>query len=233
MRQIRRAEDRGTGRHDWLESYHSFSFADYYDPAHMGVSILRVINEDRIAPSSGFATHSHRDMEIVTYVLEGELEHKDSMGNGSIIRPGDVQRMSAGTGVSHSEYNPSDNTTVHLLQIWLLPNQKGVKPGYAQQHFPLKERQGKLQLLVSPDGRDNSISANQNGLLYGTLLNDGESVSYKLSDNRIAYVHIARGEATVSGEAVKAGDAITLSDEPTVELHGIKQAEIVLFDLPR
>ncbi|MCW8889198.1 MAG: pirin family protein [Sedimenticola sp.] len=232
MQQIRRATERGRGQLDWLESYHSFSFANYYDPAHRGVSILRVINDDRIAPSSGFDTHSHRDMEIVTYVLEGELEHKDSLGNGSVIRPGDVQRMSAGRGVLHSEFNPSDDRTVHLLQIWLLPNKRGVEPGYAQQHFPVSERQGKLRLLVSPDGRDHSISAHQDGLLYGTLLNSEESVGYRLSAERMAYVHVARGEATVNGETLKAGDAITLKDETPVQLDGIDQAEILLFDLP-
>ncbi|MCW8943579.1 MAG: pirin family protein [Sedimenticola sp.] len=232
MKQIRRAAERGIGRHDWLESYHSFSFANYYDPNHMGVSILRVINDDRIAPATGFDTHSHRDMEIVTYVLEGELEHQDSMGNGSVIHAGDIQRMSAGRGVSHSEHNPSDDTTVQLLQIWLQPNKSGVEPGYAQQHYPLSERQGRLILLVSPDGRENSISAHQDGLLYGALLNREESVTYKLSAERIAYVHIARGEAMVNGETLKAGDAMTLSDEASVQLDGIDQAEILLFDLP-
>ncbi len=232
MKQIRRATERGIGRHDWLESYHSFSFANYYDPKHMGVSILRVINDDRITPSAGFDTHSHRDMEIVTYVLEGELAHQDSMGNGSVIRAGDIQRMSAGRGISHSEHNPSDDKAVQLLQIWLQPNKRGVEPGYAQQHYPLSERQGQLKLLVSPDGRDNSISAHQDGLLYGALLNSEESASYTLSSERIAYVHIARGEAMVNGETLKAGDAITLKDEACVQLDGIDHAEILLFDLP-
>jgi redox-sensitive bicupin YhaK (pirin superfamily) len=233
MRQIRRATERGIGHHGWLESYYSFSFANYYDPAHMGVSNLRVINDDRIAPSAGFGTHSHRDMEIVTYVLDGELEHKDSMGNGSIIRPGDVQRMSAGTGVSHSEYNPSDTNRVHLLQIWLQPNKQGVKPTYTQQHFPLNERKGILKLLVSPDGREGSIETHQDSLLYGTFLDNGQSLTYPQLGKHIVYVHIAKGEAVVNGEPLQAGDAIILTDELNTELTGVNQAEILLFDLPR
>ncbi|WP_260294222.1 pirin family protein [Sedimenticola hydrogenitrophicus] len=232
MKQIRAADDRGHVQQGWLESHHSFSFADYYDPAHMGVSILRVINEDRIAPASGFPTHPHQDMEIVTYVMEGELEHKDSMGNGSLIHPGDIQHMSAGTGVRHSEFNPSEHQPVHLLQIWLLPNEKGVTPGYAQKHFPLSERRGILQLLVSPDGSGGSISAHQDGLLYGTLLEQGESVTHTLTAGRTAYVHVARGQAAVNGETLGAGDALTLVDEPRVELSGVDRAEVLLFDLP-
>lgn len=233
MKQIRAASERGHARHDWLDSYHSFSFADYYDPAHMGVSILRVINEDRIAPAGGFPTHPHRDMEIVTYMLDGVLEHKDSMGNGSLIRSGDIQRMSAGSGVQHSEFNHSSEQPAHLLQIWLLPNRQGVTPGYAQKHFPPSERRNILQLLVSPDGRGGSISAHQEGLIYGSLLEQGRSVSHPLAVGRTAYLHIARGKAVVNGEKLAAGDAITLSEEARVELTGTEQAEILLFDLPR
>ncbi|WP_428622361.1 pirin family protein [Sedimenticola sp.] len=232
MKQIRTAEARGHANIGWLESYHSFSFADYYDPEHMGVSILRVINDDHIAPSGGFPTHPHRDMEIVTYILDGVLEHKDSMGNGSLIRPGDIQHMSAGTGVRHSEFNHSHSEPVHLLQIWLLPNRQGVTPGYNQKHFPLSERRGVLQILVSPDGRSGSISAHQDGLLYGTLLEQGDSVSHDLAAGRTAYLHVARGKVLINGETLSAGDAITLSDEPTVSLTGIDQAEVLLFDLP-
>lgn len=232
MKQIRAANERGHARHDWLDSYHSFSFADYHDPARMGVSILRVINDDRIAPAGGFATHPHQDMEIVTYVLDGVLEHKDSMGNGSLIRPGDIQRMSAGSGVRHSEFNHSDQQPVHLLQIWLLPNRRGVTPDYAQKHFPPSERRNLLQLLVSPDGSGGSISAHQDGLLYGSLLEPGNSLSHKLAAGRLAYLHIARGEARINGETLGDGDAIILSEEPRVELTGIKEAEILLFDLP-
>ncbi|PLX63361.1 pirin family protein [Sedimenticola selenatireducens] len=233
MKQIRAANDRGYQHHDWLETHYSFSFADYYDPAHMGISILRVINDDRIAPAGGFPTHPHQDMEIVTYVLDGVLEHKDSMGNGSLIRPGDIQRMSAGTGVRHSEFNHSDQQPVHLLQIWLLPNRKGVTPGYAQKHFPPSERRNLLQLLVSPDGSAGSISAHQDGLIYGTLLEPGKSVSHELAAERIAYVHIARGKAVINNETLGDGDAITLSEEPQVKLSGVDESEILLFDLPQ
>ncbi len=232
MKQIRAADARGYNHHDWLETRYSFSFADYHDPAHMGISILRVLNEDRIAPAGGFPTHPHQEMEIVTYILDGVLEHKDSMGNGSLIRPGDIQRMSAGTGVRHSEFNHSDQQPVHLLQIWLLPNRKGVEPGYAQKHFPLSERRGILQLLVSPDGHSGSISSHQDGRLYGTFLEQGEAASHSLAAGRIAYVHIARGKAVVNGENLAEGDAITLSQEPRVDLVGVGQAEILLFDLP-
>lgn len=228
----RPAGDRGRARLDWLNSYHSFSFGDYRDPAHMGVSNLRVINEDTVAPSGGFATHGHRDMEIVSYVLSGQLEHKDSMGNGSIIRPGDVQHMSAGTGVQHSEYNPSDNEPVHLLQIWLQPNRIGVKPGYAQQFFSEEERRGKLRLLVSPDGRDGSISAHQDALLYGTLLEAGEFVEYSLDGERRAWIQVARGSVSVNGVALSEGDGARIEDEQIVRIEGQQSAEVLFFDLP-
>jgi len=232
MKQIRAAESRGHADHGWLQSHHSFSFADYYDPEHMGVSILRVINDDHIAPSGGFPTHPHRDMEIVTYLMQGALEHRDSMGNGSVIRPGDIQRMSAGSGIRHSEFNPSDSEPTHLLQIWLLPNRQGITPGYAQQNFPLQQRRGRLQLLVSPDGRDGSLSAQQDGLLYGTLLEQGQTLDHDLQPGRTAYVHLARGRAEINGESLNEGDAITLTDEARIEMRGIDQAEILLFDLP-
>ncbi len=232
MKRIRAANERGHTRQGWLDSYHSFSFADYHDPEQMGVSILRVINDDQIAPAGGFPTHPHRDMEIVTYLLDGVLEHQDSLGNGSLIRPGEIQRMSAGSGVQHSEFNHSDKQPVHLLQIWLLPNRQGVTPGYDQKWFPLAERRNRLQLLVSPDGRDGSISAHQDGLIYGTLLDAGHTIEHPLPQGRIAYVHIARGAASIHGEKLTTGDAMMLAEEPRVELTGIEQTEILLFDLP-
>jgi len=232
MLTARRARDRGHANHGWLDSYHTFSFADYYDPRHMGVSNLRVINDDTVAPGKGFATHSHSDMEIVSYVLEGALEHKDSMGNGSVIRPGDVQRMSAGTGVSHSELNPSREEAVHFLQIWLQPNRLGVEPGYEQRHFPASERRGRLVLLVSPDGRDGSLSSHQDALLYGTSLEDGEDLGYPLGSGRRGYVHVARGSVDVNGEALHGGDGATVEDVEEIALKAIGSAEVLVFDLP-
>lgn len=231
MLEIRRAADRGHANHSWLNSHHSFSFGSYYDAEHMGVGNLRVINDDTVAPGTGFATHGHNDMEIVTYVLDGALEHKDSMGNGSVIRPGDIQRMSAGTGVTHSEHNPSGGEPVHLLQIWLEPNRLGVEPGYAQQHFPIEARRGRLQLLVSPDGRDGSIAAHQDSLLYGTWLEAGDRVEHALKPGKRAYVHLARGAAKVNGQELREGDAVTVSGESKVDLEGLAGAEILLFEL--
>lgn len=231
MIQTRPAEARGRSRFDWLESYHSFSFADYQDPRHMGISNLRVINDDRVAPGRGFATHRHRDMEILSYVLEGALEHKDSMGNGSVIRPGDVQRMSAGSGVRHSEYNPSPDEPVHFLQIWLIPNRTGSEPEYTQQHFPIEERRGRLRLLASPDGRDGSIATQQDALVYGTLLAPGESVAYRLTGGR-AYVHLARGKAELNAVPLGPGDGAALTDESELRLTGVEEAEALIFDLP-
>ncbi len=228
----RAAGERGRARFDWLDSYHTFSFGDYRDPAHMGVSNLRVINEDTVAPGGGFATHGHRDMEIVSYVLSGQLEHKDSMGNGSIIRPGDVQRMSAGSGVQHSEYNPSNTEPVHFLQIWLQPNRMSVAPSYAQQFFSDEERRGKLRLLVSPDGRDGSISAHQDALLYGTLLEAGESVDYSLDRGRLAWVQVGRSEASVNGMVLSEGDGAYIESESEVRLEGREGSEVLFFDLP-
>lgn len=232
MTTLRPSNARGHANHGWLDSYHTFSFANYYDPEHMGVSNLRVINDDTVMPGQGFGTHGHQDMEIVSYVLDGALEHKDSMGNGSVIRPGDIQRMSAGTGVRHSEYNPSSTEPVHFLQIWLVPNRTGVQPGYEQEHFPLADRRGRLVLLVSPDGRDGSLSAHQDGLLYGTLLEAGESVEPPLAAGRRAYVHVARGQVAVNGTPLGSGDGATLDDVDHVHLEGLGHAEVLLFDLP-
>lgn len=232
MMQTRRASERGHANHGWLNSFHSFSFGSYYDPDHMGISNLRVINDDTVAPAGGFATHGHNDMEIVSYVLDGALEHKDSMGNGSVIRPGDVQRMSAGTGVTHSEYNPSADDSVHFLQIWLQPNRMGVEPGYEQRHFPVEERRGRLTLLVSPDGRDGSLSSHQDALVYGTLLETGDEVTHAIVENRRVYVQVARGGVRVNGELLNQGDGSLIHDEPEVQLSGVDKAEVLLFDLP-
>jgi hypothetical protein len=232
MTVIRPANERGHANHGWLDSYHTFSFANYYDPEHMGVSNLRVINDDTVMPGQGFGTHGHQDMEIVSYVLDGALEHKDSMGNGSVIRPGDIQRMSAGTGVRHSEYNPSQTQPVHFLQIWLVPNRTGVQPGYDQKHFALEDRRARLVLLVSPDGRDGSLSAHQDGLLYSTLLEAGEAIEHPLTTGRRAYVHVARGHVAVNGTPLGSGDGATLADVDHVHLEGLGHAEVLLFDLP-
>jgi redox-sensitive bicupin YhaK (pirin superfamily) len=232
MIQIRQADDRGHAQFGWLNSYHTFSFGGYYDPQHMGISNLRVINDDTVTPGGGFATHGHRDMEIVSYVLEGALEHKDSMGNGSVIRPGDVQRMSAGTGVMHSEFNHSKEEPVHFLQIWLEPNKVGVKPGYAERHFPAEERRGRLVLLVSPDGRDGSLQAHQDSFMYGTLLETGEEVQHEFAPGRRAYVHVARGTVAVNGQPLGSGDGAKIEDTRRVHLEGLGSTEVLLFDLP-
>lgn len=228
---LRKSQDRGHANHGWLESYHTFSFADYYDPGHMGFGVLRVINEDRVQPGKGFGTHGHRDMEIVSYVLEGALEHKDSMGNGSVIRPGDVQRMSAGKGVLHSEFNASDKELVHFLQIWIMPKSTGIRPSYEQKHFPEGEKQGRLRLVASADGRDGSVTIHQDAFLYGTLLGNGDSVSHVLAGGRKGYVHVARGAVSVNGEPLHAGDGAMLSDEREIVLSAADTAEVLLFDL--
>lgn len=232
MQTVRAAAERGHANFGWLDSYHSFSFGSYYDPRHMGFSNLRVINEDRVAAGKGFDTHGHEDMEIVSYVLQGALEHKDSMGNGSIIRPGDVQRMSAGRGVTHSEFNPSSSDAVHFLQIWLKPNRPGVMPEYEQKHFPVENRRGRLVLLVSPDGRDGSLASHQDGLLYGTLLAEGESVSHRLAEGRSAYVHVAHGDISVGGCRLNSGDGLQLQLQDEVTISGLGDAQVLLFDLP-
>jgi redox-sensitive bicupin YhaK (pirin superfamily) len=233
MLTIRRAEARGHDDHGWLDTRHTFSFADYHDPEHMGFSDLRVINEDRVRPGQGFGTHGHRDMEIISYVLSGQLGHRDSMGNGSVIRPGEVQRMSAGTGVRHSEMNPSATEPVHFLQIWILPDRAGHAPGYEQKAYPEAERRGKLRLAASPDGADGSVTIHQDARLYLALLGDGERVRHALAPGRKAWVQVARGEVTVNGERLRAGDGAALDGEVAVELAGAgaSTADVLLFDL--
>jgi redox-sensitive bicupin YhaK (pirin superfamily) len=229
---IRHASERGHANHGWLDSYHTFSFASYYDPKHMGFSNLRVINDDTVAPGGGFATHGHTDMEIISYVLEGALEHKDSMGNGSVIRPGDVQRMSAGTGVRHSEYNHSSAEPVHFLQIWLQPNKRGVQPEYDQKHFSVDQRRGRLVLFVSPDGRFGSIATHQDAFLYGTVLEAGDVLEHSLETGRRAYIHVARGQVKVNGQTLNRGDGLAVEDQLVLRFEGVDAAEVLLFDLP-
>jgi len=231
MMEIRRANERGHANHGWLDSFHTFSFADYHDPEFMGFRTLRVINEDRVDPGQGFPTHGHRDMEIVSYVLEGALEHKDSMGTGSVIRPGDVQRMSAGTGVRHSEYNASKTELVHFLQIWIVPDKAGHAPGYEQKSFTDDEKRGKLRLVASRDGREGSVAIHQDAALYATLLDDGQTVTHTVPKGRFAWVHVAKGDVMVNGEVLSAGDAAAFDDAAPVVLAGKKHAEVLLFDL--
>jgi redox-sensitive bicupin YhaK (pirin superfamily) len=228
---FRRSEERGHAKHGWLESRHTFSFADYHDPRHMGFRSLRVINEDRVQPGRGFGTHGHRDMEIVTCVLAGALEHADSLGTSSVIRPGEVQRMSAGTGVTHSEYNASRSEPVHFLQIWILPEREGLAPGYEQRAFPSAERQGRLRCVASPDGREGSVVVHQDALLFASLLGPGERVAHALRPGRHAWVQVARGSVALGGEPLAAGDGAALSQESAVELEGRDDAELLLFDL--
>jgi redox-sensitive bicupin YhaK (pirin superfamily) len=231
MLEVRPAKERGYADHGWLKSFHSFSFADYYDPAHMGFRALRVINEDRVAPGHGFGAHGHRDMEIVSYVLSGALEHRDSIGTGSVIRPGEVQRMTAGTGVRHSEKNPSSSELVHFLQIWLFPKRPGLTPSYEQKAFPDAEKRGRLRLVASEDGREGSVTIHTPAALYAGLIDAGESAELALAPGRHAWVQVARGSLTVNGRELLAGDGAGLSDEPTVRLEGGKQAEVLVFDL--
>ena len=231
MNEVRRSGERGHANHGWLDSYHSFSFADYHDPRHMGFASLRVINEDVVQPGQGFGTHGHRDMEIITYILEGALEHKDSMGNGSIIRPGDVQRMSAGTGVRHSEFNPSPQELVHLLQIWIEPAVTGIEPGYEEKHFDPASRRGRLRLIASSDARDGSVKIHQDAAVYAALLDGAERVMHALAAGRKAYVHVARGSVTVNGKPLAAGDAAKISGEAAVTIEHGQGAEVLLFDL--
>lgn len=231
MNALRKSNERGYADHGWLKSFHTFSFAGYYDPKNMGYGPLRVINEDRVAPGEGFGKHPHRDMEIISYVLDGELEHKDSMGTGSIIRPGDVQRMSAGTGVTHSEYNPSPKNGVHFLQIWIEPESTGIKPSYEQKFFSPADKRGKLRLLASPDGRDGSVTIHQDAELYATLVDGAEKVTHRLEDGRRAYVHVARGAVTVNGQALGSGDALKVDGEKQVVIEKGDNAEVLLFDL--
>jgi quercetin 2,3-dioxygenase len=232
MMALRRSDERGLADHGWLKSFHSFSFADYYDPKHMGFGALRVINEDRVQPGRGFGAHSHRDMEIISYVLEGALAHKDSMGNGSTLRPGDVQRMSAGTGVTHSEFNASDREPVHFLQIWIEPNARGVKPGYEEAHFDAAAKRGKLRLVASPDGRDGSVTIHQDASLYAAILDGDEGAQLALAPGRRAYVHLVRGSAEVNGQPLAAGDALKITGADAVRLERGRDAEALVFDLP-
>jgi len=231
MIELRRAAERGHANHGWLDSWHSFSFAEYHDPAHMGFGSLRVINDDRVAPGMGFGTHGHRDMEIVSYVLAGSLEHRDSMGNGSVIVPGDVQRMSAGHGVQHSEYNPSPTEPAHFLQIWILPKVTGIAPSYEQKAFPAEEKRGRLRLIASPDGAESSVTIHQDARLYAALLDGDEAASLALSPGRRAYVHVARGRVSVNGTELAAGDAMKLTGEAAVSLARGAGAEVLVFDL--
>ncbi len=228
---LRPAGERGHAPHGWLDSFHTFSFADYYDPRHMGFRALRVINEDRVQPARGFPTHRHNDMEIVSYVLSGSLEHKDSMGNGSLIRPGDVQRMTAGTGVAHSEYNASPTELVHFLQIWILPEQRGLTPGYEQKHFSDDEKRGRLRLVASRDGREGSVTVHQDVRLHAGTFGAGERAEYDLAPGRHAWVHVAQGEVLLGKQLLRAGDAAGVSDESRIALEGTSGGEVLLFDL--
>jgi quercetin 2,3-dioxygenase len=228
---IRKSDERGHADHGWLNTRFSFSFADYFDPEHIQFRTLRVMNDDRVAGGSGFPPHPHRDMEIVTYVLEGALQHQDSMGNGSVIKPGDVQYMSAGTGVTHSEFNASKTEPVHLYQIWMMPDKRGHKPTYDQKSFSDAEKRGKLRLLASPDGRDGSVKIRQDNELYATVLAAGESVKHALKPERHAYVQVARGSVKLNGKALSTGDGAEISAEKSLELTGLDNAEVLLFDL--
>ncbi len=231
MLEIRRAGERGLADHGWLRSFHSFSFADYHDPAHMGFGALRVINEDRIQPGTGFGTHGHRDMEIISYVLEGALAHHDSMGNGSTIVPGDVQRMSAGRGVTHSEFNHDKTGVTHFLQIWIEPNARGIVPSYEQKPFAAAEKRGRLRLVASPDGREGSVTIHQDAYLYAALLDGADRVSHPLDRSRRAYVHVVRGRVSVNGTPLAAGDALKASAVGEIVLEQGEGAEVLLFDL--
>jgi len=236
MQELRRSDERGLADHGWLKSRHSFSFADYFDPAHVQFGPLRVINEDRVAPGGGFDTHGHRDMEIVSYVLSGALQHKDSMGNGSVIRPGDVQRMSAGKGVFHSEFNDSRTDPVHFLQIWIVPEVTGIAPGYEQKFFGDAEKRGRLRLVAAGnrrrDGRDGAVKIHQDVAVYAGLFDGAESATLELGTGRKAYVHAARGSVTANGQELAAGDALKLADVDAVSIEHGKDAEVLVFDLP-
>ena len=233
--EIRRSDDRGHGDHGWLNSFHSFSFGDYHDSRHMGFGPLRVINEDRVVPGAGFGAHGHRDMEIISYVLSGELAHKDSLGNGSTIRPGDVQRMSAGSGIRHSEFNPSQAEPVHFLQIWIEPSAAGIAPSYEEKRFEAGEKRGHLRLIASPDGTEGSVLIHQDARVYSGLFDGPESAVLEVSPGRGIYVHVARGEVAVNGETLTAGDALKLTQATQatqLRLEAGRQAEVLVFDLP-
>ena len=234
MIQIRKAEERGHADHGWLNTYHTFSFADYFDPAQMGFRNLRVINEDRVQPSEGFGTHPHRDMEILSYVLEGALQHRDSLGHGSVIRPGDVQRMTAGTGVQHSESNASKEELVHFLQIWLVPGRRGLEPGYEQKNFSAAEKEGRLRLVASPDGREGSVTIHADALVYAGIFSAGASAALPLARGRHAWAQVARGQVRVNGQTLRAGDGAAISEESEIRVDGgggSAEGEVIVFDL--
>ena len=231
MLTIRRAQDRGHANHGWLDTNHTFSFANYHDPQHMGFRALRVINEDRVAPGRGFGTHPHRDMEIISYVLSGGLEHRDSMGTGSVIHPGEFQRMSAGTGVRHSEFNSSQTEPVHFMQIWILPERRGIEPSYEQRAFPEHQRHNQLRLVVDPTGRDGSLKINANVRLYASSLDAGSELDYALPVDRHAWIQVARGRVAVNGTTLAAGDGASTSDPGTLNITGLEHAELLIFDL--
>ena len=232
MHQIRRSQERGFADHGWLKSFHTFSFADYYDPEHVEFGPLRVINEDRVQAGAGFGTHAHRDMEIVSYVLSGELAHKDSLGNGSTIRPGDVQRMSAGSGVRHSEFNPSPSQGAHFLQIWIQPNARNIEPSYEEKHFEPEEKRGHLRLIVSPDRAQGSLLIHQDARIYAGVFNGPEAADLKVSEGRRLYLHVARGAISANGVALSAGDALRITGEGGLHLQAGRDAEVLVFDLP-
>jgi redox-sensitive bicupin YhaK (pirin superfamily) len=232
MLQIRKSNERGVADHGWLNSQHTFSFGHYYDPEHVGFGPLLVINEDRVQPSMGFGTHGHSDMEIISYVLDGALEHKDSMGTGSVLHYGDVQRMSAGSGVRHSEFNHSPTAPVHFLQIWIQPNVKGIAPSYEEKHFAPEQKQGQLRLIASPDGRDNSLLIHQDASVYASILNGSDKLEHPLGAKRLGYVHLIRGRLNVNGKALSGGDALKISGEQLITLEQAEAAEFLLFDLP-
>ncbi len=231
MIRIRKAAERGHFDHGWLDTYHTFSFGDYYDPAQMGFRALRVINDDRVEPGRGFGMHGHRDMEIITYVLDGALEHRDSLGNGAVLRPGELQHMTAGTGVRHSEFNPSDREAVHLYQIWLLPERRGLPPSYEQKAFPEAERRGALRLVASPAGEGGALTIRQDARIYLATLADGETVAHPLPPGRHAWLQVLRGQAALNGQSLAAGDGAAVSDEQRLEIRGQGAAEVMLFDL--
>ncbi len=232
MNTIRRSNERGYADHGWLKSFHTFSFADYFDPEHVEFGPLRVINEDRVQAGAGFGTHGHRDMEIISYVLSGELAHKDSMGNGSTIRPGDVQRMSAGTGVRHSEFNPSNRDPVHFLQIWIQPDRHGIEPSYEEKRFHVQEKRGRLRIIASPDQADGSVLIHQDTRVYAGLFDGGETATLSVQPGRKIYVHVARGTVTANDAVLNAGDALKLTDTRELVLKQGSQAEVIVFDLP-
>ena len=233
MLTVRKAADRGHADHGWLDTHHTFSFANYYDPRHMGFGPLRVINDDTVGPDGGFPSHRHRDMEIISYVLEGALEHKDSMGNGSVIKPGDVQRMSAGTGVTHSEYNASGSEPVHFLQIWIEPERNGLPAGYEQKYFSEADKRGRLRLVASPDGAEGSVRIQQDARMYAGILADGDDVTYAFANGRQGWLHVATGSVELNGKALAAGDGVAITEEQQLVLRSNARGEVLLFDLPR